>query len=144
MPVAADDRARVFEHVEEKPYLLNEDTWIDFYVLLKVERGDPASVLEDAIVARGAEVLALTFARGVPERMRLLERYLPDLRLIFLDAAIRRRYDEQLALHESGSPSAVPFEVWRKTSIGRVARIKQSSASFLRRIYQNVWESEYI
>lgn len=144
MPVAADDRARVFEHVEEKPFLINEDAWIDFYVLLQVRRDDSASVLEDAIVARGAEVLALTFARGVPERMRLLERYLPDLRPIFLNEATRRRYDEQLALHEARHPSAIAFEVWRRTGISRVARIKQSSASFFRRVYQNVWESEYI
>lgn len=144
MPLAADDRDRVWLFAEDKPYLLNDDSWVDFYILLEVPRTASAREVEDAIVARGADILALSFARGVPDRMRLLAHYLPDLRLIMLNPAVRASYDDQLLRHEKGFVGAIAYEEWRKTSLGKLARLKARSGNWARRSFKNLWENEYI
>lgn len=144
MPQAAEDRDRVWIFAEEVPHLINDDSWVDLYALLNVPRDASAAQLEEAIVSRGADILTLSFARGVPERLRILAEFLPDLRPILLHSQTRASYDRQLELHEAGAQDAVHYEVWLRTSVTRLTRLKHRSASWFRRTVVNLWDNDYI
>jgi hypothetical protein len=93
-----------------------EGDWINLYQLLEVAPDTPARDLDEAIIERGADVVYFTFSRaGKPPQVKLLEKYLHDMRPILLDPSTRRRYNEQLRLHQSGDPRAMTYRDFRKT-----------------------------
>lgn len=115
---ATEDRSHVFDPHGEKDRAIEiqEGEWIDLYKLLRVAPDTSAAAIDEAIIERGADTVFFTFSgNGKPPHIMQLERYLPDMRLILLDSAIRRRYNEQLLLHQSDDPRAVSYADFVKT-----------------------------
>lgn len=112
------DRRHVFERTAapSRQTEIEDGDWINLYDLLEVESDTSTRDLDEAIIERGADVVYFTFARaGKPPRVKLLEKYLHDMRPILLDPAARRRYNEQLRLHQSGDPNALRYEDFKRT-----------------------------
>lgn len=151
MPTLASDRDLIFRPLEELNFQINQGRWYDFYLLLGQERDAPAHLLEEAIISRGADLLALAFTRGARNELILaLQACYLDFRPVLLDPAVRQRYNQQLALHQAQDACALPYPDWRhevlEASLAtKMARnFKFRSQSVLKRAVSNLWDSEYI
>jgi hypothetical protein len=115
---STDDRRRVFaERDAPRPRVEEQEgDWVDLYQLLDVPPNAPTFDLDEAIIARGADIVYFTFSRGgKPPQVKKLEEHLHDMRPILLDPATRRRYDEQLELHRQGDPRAQKYADFLRT-----------------------------
>ena len=112
MPAFSYDRDAIFTRTVV--VALTHNGFPDFYAILGAERDAAPDDLENAIVDRGADLLAANFSRrGGSELIRLLERHLNDFRPVLLDAENRRRYDDQLNRHQKRDANALPYAEWR-------------------------------
>ena len=99
-----EDRHHVFDPVGDKgrQKKIQEGDWIDLYQLLEVEPTATSFEIDEAIIERGADAVYFTFVgNGKPPHILQLEKFLPDMRPILLDSILRKRYNEQLAWHQS-------------------------------------------
>lgn len=94
-------RDEIFRPLDKPVYLLHDERWPDFYALLEVSERTPERELEEAIIEASSQLLAVNFARGMTPRLRLVERFAPDFRLILLDQKRRVRYDALLQRHKN-------------------------------------------
>ncbi len=129
---------------------VNHNQWVDLYALLEIRREAKRREIEDAIIARGADLLVFSFARGSSELVRALQHYSPDFRPILLHTPSRRAYDEQLLWHESGDSRARPYDDWKAEilALSSTTRLTQSlqhaGQSWKERVIRNLRDSEYI
>ena len=151
MPIIANERDIVFRPLEEITFEFGDGAWYDFYVLLGVERTLRRRALEEAIVSRGADLLALNFSRGGKNEFnRVLELCYLDFRPFLMDPAVRAVYDQQLNWHESRDARARPYAEWRQEILdtsraARLARtIRHRSSSLVQRAVENFRDSEYV
>jgi hypothetical protein len=146
MPVFSLGRDAIF-HKESKA-ALQIDGFPNLYALLGVERDASRAQIDDAITARGADLLAVSFSRGGKnEWIGLLERHLHDFRPVLLDKTTKLSYDEQLARHESGDPQALSFPTWKQTAVStnRLSRgLKVASHGLKARFKAALWDAEYM
>lgn len=151
MPIFANARDIVFQEQEERVFEFEEGRWWDLYALLNVERNATPAAIEEAIIERGAGLLALAFSRGIRnDYTRALRHCYLDMRPILLNPEARQAYDEQLAWHEAHDGRAQHYEEWRAhmlqlTGAARLGRqIQHKSRNLLRRAARGLWDSEYI
>ncbi len=102
-------RDEIFQPLDKPRYLLNGDRFPDLYTLLETPRDATRRALEEAIVEATSQLLAVNFSRGMTPRLRLVERFTPDFRLLLLDPKRRARYDALLLAHERGDQTAPPY-----------------------------------
>jgi len=102
-------RDAVFLAPPRPQYFLNENRWPDFYALLEISRLASPCEIEDAIVEAASQLFAVNFSRGQTLRLRLIERFTPDFRLVLLDPKRRARYDSLLERHTRGDETAMPY-----------------------------------
>jgi len=102
-------RDEIFRPLDRPQYLLNNDYWPDFYALLEVSPLASARELNEAIVEAASQLFVVNFARGMTLRLRLVERFTPDFRLILLDPKRRARYDALLERHTRSDKTAMPY-----------------------------------
>ena len=141
MPAFSPDRAAIF--TRSAPAVLQYNGFPDFYALLSIERDAAPAAIELAIVERGADLLAASFARGIGNELtRLLQRHLPDFRPLLLDADNRRRYDDQLRRHQSGDINALAYAEWR-ARLPAPAPFQAPARGWRARLRRALWESEY-
>ena len=141
-------RREVFERPEKIVFEVGRG-FIDLYALLLIRRDASRAEIEEAIVSRGADLLALLFSRGGKNEVNLaLEAYLPHFRPILLDAGTRRAYDEQLRWHECGDARAQDYAQWSARQLSRanqaVIRLKSAPGTVWRRIGHTLLTSEYL
>ena len=141
-------RREIFERPEKIVFEV-PGGFIDLYALLLIRRDASNAEIEDAIVSRGADLLALLFSRGGRNEVNLaLEAYLPHFRPILLDRATRQAYDEQLRWHETGDARAQTYDAWSGRHLSRanqaVIRLKSASGTVWRRIGHTFLTSEYL
>ncbi len=142
MPAFSPDRAAIF--TRNAPVVLQYNGFPDFYALLAIERNASASEVEVAIVERGADLLAASFARGIGNELtRLLQTHLRDFRPILLDPDNRRRYDDQLRRHQSGDINALAFAEWR-ARLPVAAPLQKPAPGLRARLRRALWESDYL
>lgn len=113
-----ENRGYVFDPLGDKARApkVQEGDWIDLYELLEVAPDATSFELDEKIIERGADAVYFAISRhGKPRHIVQLEKHLPEMRPILLDAAVRRRYDEQLLLHREKSPRALPYEEFLKS-----------------------------
>ena len=113
------NRERIFE-LTDAPLRSKEEEeeedWVDLYDLLQIAPDTPTRDLDEIIIDRGADVVYFTFARsGRPPQIQKLEEHLREMRPILLDPPVRRRYDQQLRLHQEKNPQAQPYKEFLKT-----------------------------
>ena len=148
LPSEPAPRREIFERPEKIVFAVGHD-FVDHYALLLIRRDATMAEIEEAIVSRGADLLALLFSRGGRNEVNLaLETYLPHFRPILLDAGTRRAYDEQLRWHESGDARAQNYGAWSARQLGRanqaVIRLKSAPGTVWRRIGHTLLTSEYL
>lgn len=102
-------RDEIFRPLERPQFLLNEQRWPDFYALLEVPRGASERELNDAIIEAASQLFAVNFARGMNNRLRLIERFTPDFRLVLLNPNCRERYDALLERHTQSDKTAMNY-----------------------------------
>jgi len=102
-------RDEIFRPPSRPQYFLNENRWPDFYALLETSRFANGREIEEAIVEAASQLFAVNFSRGKTLRLRLVERFTPDFRLVLLDPHRRARYDSLLERHGRGDETAVPY-----------------------------------
>lgn len=102
-------RDEIFRPPSRPQYLLNENRWPDFYALLETPRHATQREIENAIVEAASQLFAVNFARGMTLRLKLVERFTPDFRLVLLDPRRRARYDSLLERHSRGDETATPY-----------------------------------
>ena len=125
---------------------MNDELWPDFYAILEVERDASEQELDDAIVEASSQLLAVNFARGMTTRLRLVERFLTDFRVVLLDPKRRVRYDALLKSHQSRDPKAMPYAnffagEWGESLIQRAKRRARTISEHL----ANTWrDSPYL
>lgn len=124
-------RDEIFRPLERPVYLLHDDRWPDFYAILETPRGASNSQLEEAIIEAGSQLLAVNFARGMTTRLRLIERFSPDFRVVLLDSKRRAHYDALLERHEKRDELALPYAEffageWGESLLQRAKRKAQS------------------
>ena len=61
------------------------------------------------IIEASSQLLAVNFSRGMTLRLRFVERFTPDFRLLLLDPRRRARYDSLLLAHERGDQLALAY-----------------------------------
>lgn len=142
MPAFSHDRAAIFARAVPVPLLYNG--FPDFYALLAIESDAASDELENAIVERGADLLAANFSRrGGSELILLIERYLNDLRPILLDGDNRRRYDDQLARHKKRDANALPYADWRARLPAPKPQLPPARG-WRARLRRALWENDYL
>lgn len=104
-------RDEIFRPPDKPRFLLNDERWPDFYALLETPPHASTRELEDAIIEATSQLFAANFARGMTPRLRLVERFTPDFRLILLDPERRARYDALLERHLSGEKPRRPTPI---------------------------------
>jgi hypothetical protein len=112
------DRRFVFDPLGEKARAPKIQTgeWIDLYQLLQIEPNASPFALDEKIIERGADAVYFAFSKnGKPAHISQLEKHLPEMRAILLDAATRKRYDEQLDLHKKNDPRAMKYDAFLQT-----------------------------
>ena len=102
-------RDEIFRPLERPQYLLNDERWPDFYALLETPRGASERELNDAIIEAASQLFAVNFARGMNARLRLIERFTPDFRLVLLSPNCRARYDTLLERHTKSDALAMNY-----------------------------------
>lgn len=113
-----EDRSRVFLTEQDKNKLpsVQQGDWIDLYQLLQISPQASTFELDEAIIERGADTVYFALSRhGKPPYIVQLEKHLPQMRPILLDPAVRKRYDEQLALHRKSDPLRQPYDEFLQT-----------------------------
>jgi hypothetical protein len=145
MPVFSDGRDEIFKPAPKVRFTIGG--FPDFYALLNIERDASPAQIEEAIVSRGADLLAASFSRGGrAELLVLLERYMNDFRPVLLNKVVRIAYDEQLRRHEVREPRAVEFEVWKHTyanGSNLSQRLQNASRGIKERVKAAFWDAEY-
>ncbi len=116
---SSDDEQRfVFNPLGDKfnaPKVQTGD-WIDLYQLLQISPNASAFELDEKIIERGADAVYFAFSKnGKPAHISQLEKHLPEMRPILLDAATRKRYDEQLLLHKNNDSRALKYVTFLQT-----------------------------
>ena len=139
-------RDEVFRPYEKPQYLLNDELWPDFYALLEVSRRASAHELEEAIIEASSQLLAVSFTRGMTVRLRLVERFTTDFRLILLDAKRRARYDSLLERHEKNDARATPYADFYAGEWGEslLQRAKRKARTMGERLTMTWLESPYL
>ncbi len=104
-------RDEIFRPLERPQYLLGDERerWPDFYALLETPRHANGRELNDAIIEAASQLFAGGFARGMTVRLRLIERFTPDFRLVLLNPNCRERYDVLLERHLKNDPLAMNY-----------------------------------
>ncbi len=102
-------RDEIFRPLEKPVFLLNEERWPNLYAILEVSPRASQSELEEAVIEASSQLLAVNFARGMTQRLRLVERFTPDFRIVLLDSKRRARYDALLERHIKNDPRATPY-----------------------------------
>jgi hypothetical protein len=145
MPVFSSGRDEIFKPAPKVRFTVGD--FPDFYALLDIKRDASPFQIEEAIVSRGADLLAASFSRGGrAELLVLLERHMNDFRPVLLDTVARIAYDEQLRRHEAQEPRAVGFEVWKQTYAngnGFSQRLQNVSRGLKERVKAAFWDAEY-
>jgi hypothetical protein len=139
-------RDEIFRPLEKPVFFLNDELWPDFYAILEVERGISQQELNDAIVEASSQLLAVNFARGMTARLRLVERFLTDFRVILLDPKRRARYDILLARHQNRTPNAMPYADFFAGEWGEslIQRAKRRARTFSERLLSAWRDSPYL
>jgi hypothetical protein len=112
------ERRFVFDPLGDKARAPKVQTgdWIDLYQVLEIAPNASTSELDEKIIERGADAVYFAFSKnGKPAHISQLEKHLPEMRPILLDAATRERYDEQLNWHKNGDPRAMKYEAFLQT-----------------------------
>lgn len=113
-----DDRSRVFNPLADpdETTQIQQGDWINLYQLLGVAPDASQFELDEKIIERGADAVYFAFSKnGKPAHIIQLEKHLPEMRPILLNPAVRRRYDEQLAMHANNDSRAVRYDDFLKT-----------------------------
>ncbi len=139
-------RDEIFRPLEKPIFFLNDERWPDFYALLEVSRHATQQQLEDAIVEASSQLLAVNFARGMTMRLRLIEQFMADFRVILLDPKRRARYDMLLERHQLNDPKAMPYADFFAGEWGEslVQRAKRRARNFGERMLATWRDSPYI
>lgn len=139
-------RDEIFRPLEKPVFFLNDELWPDFYAILEVKRGVSQQELDDAIVEASSQLLAVNFARGMTARLRLVERFLTDFRVVLLDPKRRARYDTLLMRHQSRDPKAMPYATFFAGEWGEslVQRAKRRARTMSERLMAAWREAPYI
>ena len=90
----------------------SEAIWPDFYELLSLAPDATADEVRARISRAYLQALANVDHRQIERRDQyktMIERVIPQARRILLDEQTRQLYDEQLALHQAGDASALPY-----------------------------------
>jgi len=109
---AEQDRHHVFDPLGDKDRQkkIQEGNWINLYQLQEVAPTATSFEIDEAIIERGADAVFFAFSgNGKPPHILQLEEFLPDMRPILLDAVVRKRYNEQLAMHENADSNAQTY-----------------------------------
>lgn len=113
-----NERRFVFDPLGDKANAPTVQTgdWIDLYQLLGVFPTATTFELDEKIIERGADAVLFAFSKnGKPAHIAQLEKHLPEMRLILLNAANRKRYDEQQHWHQNNDPRAQTYEAFLQT-----------------------------
>ena len=124
-------RDEIFRPLDKPQYLLGENHWPDFYALLEVSRSASTHQLEEAIIEASSQLLAVNFARGMTHRLRLIEQFTPDFRVVLLDPKRRARYDSLMERHAQKDPKAISYPEffageWGESLLQKAKRKAQS------------------
>ena len=140
-------RDEIFRPLEKPVFLLNEGRWPDFYALLEVSAQATGDELEEAIVEASSQMLAVNFARGMTVRLRLVEQFMADFRMVLLDDSKRRaRYDALLERHRAKDSQAIPYADFYAGEWGEnlVQRAKRRARTIGERLLSTWRDSPYI
>lgn len=102
--------------------------------------------INEAIVEVSSQLLAVNFARGMTTRLRLVEQFMGDFRLVLLDAKRRARYDALLERHQRNDSKAIPYAEFYAGEWGEnlVQRAKRRARSVGERLLTTWRDSPYI
>lgn len=139
-------RDEIFRPLEKPVFFLNDERWPDFYALLEVPRNASEEQLEEAIVEVSSQLLAVNFARGMTQRLRIVERFMGDFRMVLLDARRRARYDALLERHLKNDPKAMPYADFYAGEWGEnlVQRAKRRARTVSERLLSTWRDSPYL
>ena len=139
-------RDEIFRPLDKPVYLLNDERWPDFYALLEVSARASQHALEEAMVEASSQLLAVNFARGMTHRLRLVEQYTPDFRVVLLDSKRRARYDALLERHYQRDPRAMTYAEFFEGESGEslLQRARRKAQSLGERLLVTWRESPYI
>ncbi len=123
-------RDEIFRPPDKPVYLVGAEHWPDFYALLEVRAQSSPEQLEEAIIEASSQLLAVNFARGMTQRLRLVEQFSPDFRIVLLDPKRRARYDALLERHAKKDPAMSYAEFfageWGESLLQKARRKAQS------------------
>lgn len=142
--MAGPSRDRVFAQPERVSYLF-ANGFVDLYALMEIPREASSAQVEEAIVAVGAGLLTLLFARGGTNSLQETRRsYLPHLRSLLLQPAARLEYDDALHNHDRGFMAPSLDELIERHKTSTTARLRQAQGAFWRQMARRLHESEYL
>ncbi|BCM90454.1 hypothetical protein IAD21_02307 [Abditibacteriota bacterium] len=139
-------RDEIFRPLEKPVFFLNDELWPDFYALLEVPRNATEEQLNEAIVEASSQLLAVNFARGMTPRLRLVEQFMGDFRVILLDVKRRARYDALLERHQRNDARAMPYTNFYAGEWGEnlVQRAKRRARTVGERLLTTWRDSPYL
>lgn len=139
-------RDEIFRPLERPHYLLNDERWPDFYSLIETPRGASKRELNDAIIEAASQLFAVGFARGMTPRLRLVERFTPDFRLVLLNPDCRARYDALLERHLKNDASAMNYADFFAGEWGEslLQRARRSARTLGERVVATWLDAPYI
>ncbi len=139
-------RDEIFRPLEKPVFFWNDERWPDFYALLEVSRHATQEELSEAIVEASSQLLAVNFARGMTSRLRLVERFMTDFRVVLLDPRRRTRYDGLLERHRRNDAKAMPYADFFAGEWGEnlVQRAKRRARSVGERLLTTWRDAPYI
>lgn len=142
MPAFSSDRSAIFTRTV--PVQISHNGFPDFYALLAIPSDASEEEIENAVVERGADLLAANFSRrGGSELIRNIERYLNDFRPVLLDADNKRRYDDQLSRHKKRDSNALPYNKWHSRLPAPKPQLPPARG-LRARLRRALWENDYL